>query len=713
MQQNKGSNRSRIVLIIVFIGTLVLAGAAIFLGYQLNQQQQVAPEESSAILNEGLLGEVHPGSSYPICSSDLRIENLAENFDSSTGSYTITGQYQNNYSQSISGNAAVFICRCREGNGNNSSGHCNGNWPENEGTTGEGLSPLEAAQFCEQIPNIDLNLGAGETRDFSIVAEQTSPTACGSFQIDVLAVRPDGQGEDPGAQLTLPSGTFSCEWQDWYHVAAVHRTGVDCAPSCESLSSDLGGSIEITAGEALSASLEPTVYDFGLASVGYNVTNGFGSVSGESWSISAGESGALSDGASGSITLTLDGAAQSSCEIPLTVSAQAVTPACNQPCTEDPPASTGFTCEGEGEGPGVYVPTSFEPEQCSLSDYLANSCQCPTVEPELSCDSLTVASGATSTSYTGGSVNLTANATGENISGNLTYTYGTDLGTVTGSGATAVWEIPSVPAGTTEVSAWVSVGGGGISAGCSDASCAQSCITTLQVTSPDCGDSICNDGETCEISGGDSFACENGSLSTQLQDGACRTTNCTYCGDGVINSGEECEPGQVNSSTGQTCSASCAWGPTPQCGSSCTSDEQCPSSMVCSSGVCRDSFCPEDSDCVCDVAPPQCGDACASDTDCPTDMTCSSANVCRRTQCPDASDCICTGLLDDSTKTPTAILIVILGTILLLMYRRGESLQKLLHIGFRKADNKKQLPPILKKIEDTRKSQKRIFEKRF
>jgi hypothetical protein len=92
--------------------------------------------------------------------------------------------------------------------------------------------------------------------------------------------------------------------------------------------------------------------------------------------------------------------------------------------------------------------------------------------------------------------------------------------------------------------------------------------------------------------------------------------------------------------------------PTPvaQCGTTCTGDTDCPTSMVCSSGVCRNPSCTESSTCVCATATPSptpsptpvasCNAECSTDTQCPSNLICYTGR-CRMPGCTAVDSCTC------------------------------------------------------------------------
>ncbi len=104
--------------------------------------------------------------------------------------------------------------------------------------------------------------------------------------------------------------------------------------------------------------------------------------------------------------------------------------------------------------------------------------------------------------------------------------------------------------------------------------------------------------------------------------------------------------------------------PTPvaECGSTCTSSSQCPGTMICSGGLCRNPSCTTDTDCICATPTPtpsptpsptpiaECNSSCTSSSQCPGSMICSNS-VCRNPSCTSESSCSC----PTPTPTPTVI----------------------------------------------------------
>lgn len=99
--------------------------------------------------------------------------------------------------------------------------------------------------------------------------------------------------------------------------------------------------------------------------------------------------------------------------------------------------------------------------------------------------------------------------------------------------------------------------------------------------------------------------------------------------------------------------------PAPYCNSTCTSNAGCPNGMTCSNGACRNPQCTGESDCLCatptptpsptpsptPTPPPYCGSTCSANSQCPSSMICVSGS-CRNVLCTESSNCIC------ATPTP-------------------------------------------------------------
>ena len=112
--------------------------------------------------------------------------------------------------------------------------------------------------------------------------------------------------------------------------------------------------------------------------------------------------------------------------------------------------------------------------------------------------------------------------------------------------------------------------------------------------------------------------------------------------------------------------------PPAQCNGECTTNAQCPSEMVCSSGRCRNPQCTGEDDCSCPgttvtptvtpTATPvlQCNGDCSSNAQCPASMVCSSGK-CRNAQCTGETDCNCPGPTVTPSNTPTPTTPIVQG----------------------------------------------------
>jgi hypothetical protein len=103
--------------------------------------------------------------------------------------------------------------------------------------------------------------------------------------------------------------------------------------------------------------------------------------------------------------------------------------------------------------------------------------------------------------------------------------------------------------------------------------------------------------------------------------------------------------------------------PAPGCYGTCTTpgvQSNCPTSMTCQtingSNICVNPSCANNSNCICASAtptptpttPPQCGTSCTTPSDCPSSMLC-YVGVCRNPSCTTSANCICAS----ATPTPT------------------------------------------------------------
>lgn len=245
------------------------------------------------------------------------------------------------------------------------------------------------------------------------------------------------------------------------------------------------------------------------------------------------------------------------------------------------------------------------------------------------------------------------------------FQYTANIGSVSGSGATPQWTISSndlsaLTPGVVEDAVSVTL----------NESTEIICALDLELLegAPSCGDNMCDPDETCEFDGGGGeYSCPSGD---PLPTGSCRTTSCDYCGDGTVDTGEVCEPGMVNPDTGQSCNSSCQWGDTPQCGSTCETNAQCPDEMDCSGspgspGTCVNPSCPGEPDCTCQPGAPLCNDVCTDDTQCPSTMEC-IGGYCRNPVCSAETDCSCTELPPTGVIDSRGVTVAVLGILLMI-----------------------------------------------
>lgn len=87
--------------------------------------------------------------------------------------------------------------------------------------------------------------------------------------------------------------------------------------------------------------------------------------------------------------------------------------------------------------------------------------------------------------------------------------------------------------------------------------------------------------------------------------------------------------------------------PGPSCNSQCTQNDQCPSDLICDSGLCRRPGCTALDSCTCG---PSCNSSCNQTSDCPSDLIC-AAGLCRRPGCTAVDSCTC-GTPIPATFTP-------------------------------------------------------------
>lgn len=112
--------------------------------------------------------------------------------------------------------------------------------------------------------------------------------------------------------------------------------------------------------------------------------------------------------------------------------------------------------------------------------------------------------------------------------------------------------------------------------------------------------------------------------------------------------------------------------PVPQCGTSCSTNSDCPSAMICYVGACRNPSCTTSNNCICESATPTptptgtpapgCYSSCTtpgSQDICPSGMTCTTVggvNKCVNPNCSGSSNCICatpTPIVSVPTTTPS------------------------------------------------------------
>ncbi|MFC1647254.1 hypothetical protein ACFL1A_03140 [Patescibacteria group bacterium] len=108
--------------------------------------------------------------------------------------------------------------------------------------------------------------------------------------------------------------------------------------------------------------------------------------------------------------------------------------------------------------------------------------------------------------------------------------------------------------------------------------------------------------------------------------------------------------------------------PAIECNDLCTSNDQCPSSLICyeDEGLCRNPDCSERVNCIC-PAPSntptptptpviECNDSCTTDSQCPDSLVC-SGDLCRNPDCTEEADCSCPAPSDTPTPSPTPIVL--------------------------------------------------------
>ncbi|MEA2007455.1 MAG: SdrD B-like domain-containing protein [Patescibacteria group bacterium] len=121
--------------------------------------------------------------------------------------------------------------------------------------------------------------------------------------------------------------------------------------------------------------------------------------------------------------------------------------------------------------------------------------------------------------------------------------------------------------------------------------CSLNC-ETQNVGGPYCGDGNVDEGEECD---GDQGVGPNQTCSNE-----CTLVDVPHCGDGNVDSGEECDDG--NTEDGDGCSSTCS--KPDKCNVICTSSIGCDGGLGCFDGMCRNSSCSSESDCIC----ASCGD---------------------------------------------------------------------------------------------------------
>ncbi len=109
--------------------------------------------------------------------------------------------------------------------------------------------------------------------------------------------------------------------------------------------------------------------------------------------------------------------------------------------------------------------------------------------------------------------------------------------------------------------------------------------------------------------------------------------------------------------------------PIPGCGFSCTTNVDCPSTMICYVGSCRNPSCVTAASCICGgptptpsptplgasptpvpTAPPFCASTCTTNSECPSTMICYTGS-CRNPSCVTSANCLCAG----ATPNPTPL----------------------------------------------------------
>lgn len=75
----------------------------------------------------------------------------------------------------------------------------------------------------------------------------------------------------------------------------------------------------------------------------------------------------------------------------------------------------------------------------------------------------------------------------------------------------------------------------------------------------------------------------------------------------------------------------------PSCNSQCSSNDHCPSDLICASGFCRKPGCTALDTCTCGAS---CNSSCTQNSDCPSDLICASG-ACRKPGCTALDSCDC------------------------------------------------------------------------
>lgn len=185
-------------------------------------------------------------------------------------------------------------------------------------------------------------------------------------------------------------------------------------------------------------------------------------------------------------------------------------------------------------------------------------------------------------------------------------------------------------------------------------------------------DSDCSDGNTCVDNGSGTKVCRNPNCS-EVTDCICvpnlPACNESCESDDECSGGTLCldNGAGVNVCRNPECSEAtdCTCTIPSSCSESCTEDSDCGSGNSCvddgtGSLVCRNPLCTDAEDCTCTEAtptptptptpPPSCNNTCTVDAECPSSMDCVSGS-CRNPSCSSETDCIC----PEVTPTPTPV----------------------------------------------------------